>query len=72
VLPQAVAPLPPQDESEIAPSKKAALQTTVYALPVPPQLILPSCPRCNKQAATHDLFCGTCGMRLHRTSQLRE
>ena len=66
VLPQAVAPVPPQGGSEITLSKKAALQTTVYALPIPPLLVLSSCPRCNKQTATHDVFCGACGMRLHR------
>jgi hypothetical protein len=56
VLPQAVAPAP-QDHSEITSPEKAALQTTVYALPIPHPLILPTCPRCNnKQTATHDVF----------------
>jgi hypothetical protein len=72
VLPQAVAPVPPQDEPEITPSKKAALQTTVYAFPVPPPLVLSSCPRCARQVTVHDHFCGACGMDLHRTPQRHE
>jgi hypothetical protein len=71
VLPHAVASSSPPEEQQAA-QKQAASQTTVYALPVSHTLKLSSCPRCSKPTATHDVFCGACGMRLHRSAQTQE
>lgn len=71
VLPQAVASSPPAEEQQ-AMQQQAASQTTVSAFPLAQTLRLSSCPHCAKPTATHDVFCGACGMRLHRFKQSHE
>lgn len=71
VLPQAVAPSPTPEE-QLARQKQVASQTTIYDLAVSRPLKLSSCPHCAKQNSAHDLFCGSCGMRLHRSAQVHE
>lgn len=72
VLPTAVLSTPSTDTRQAAQKRDAAFQTTVYALPLATALVLSQCPRCHKQVNAQDLFCGFCGMRLHRTTRLHD
>ena len=71
VLPQAIAPSPTAEDQQ-ATRQQAASQTTVSALPRSHTLKLSSCPRCSKPTAAHDVFCGACGIRLHRSTQTHD
>jgi hypothetical protein len=70
VLPTAIVPPQRPIDEASAQQQKAAFQTTAYALPLPNPLVLSHCPRCRVPVKPHDLFCGSCGMRMHRKTPM--